>query len=116
MSDMNKVASRYIAMWNEPDAALRRKATADLFAPDAVHYTHDQEVRGHHAREERVTTAYGCTGDGLVPTARDRTVVPSRRLRPRPHLGAGPQPFRCQFSVRGVTVAMRVSLAGLRMK
>lgn len=58
MSDLNQFAARYIAMWNEPDTELRRKAIAELFAPDAVHYTPAQEVHGHHELEERVTTAY----------------------------------------------------------
>jgi hypothetical protein len=38
MSDLNDFARRYIAVWNEPDAALRRKAIIELFAPDAAHY------------------------------------------------------------------------------
>ena len=58
MSDLNDFARRYIAMWNEPDADLRRKAIADLFAPDAAHYTPSQEVHGHTELEVRVTAAY----------------------------------------------------------
>ncbi|MGW2516860.1 nuclear transport factor 2 family protein [Streptomyces sp. NPDC001617] len=58
MTDLNDFAARYIAMWNEPDAELRRKAISELFAPDAAHYTPAQEVHGHDELQERITTAY----------------------------------------------------------
>jgi hypothetical protein len=58
MSDLNAFARRYIAMWNEPDADLRRKVIAELFAPDAAHYTPSQEIHGHAKLEARITTAY----------------------------------------------------------
>ena len=58
MSDLNTFAHRYIAMWNEPDAGQRRKAIAELFAPDAAHYTPSQEIHGHAELEVRITTAY----------------------------------------------------------
>jgi SnoaL-like domain len=58
MTDLNEFARRYIAVWNEPDPKLRRLAIAELFAPDAVHYTPSQEVRGHAELEARITTAY----------------------------------------------------------
>lgn len=58
MKDPNDFARRYIAMWNEPDAELRRRAIAELFAPDSVHYTPTQEARGHAQLEARVTAAY----------------------------------------------------------
>ncbi|TKA03307.1 nuclear transport factor 2 family protein [Actinacidiphila oryziradicis] len=58
MIDLNEFATRYIALWNEPDAGARRRAIAELFAPEAAHYTPAQEVHGHAELEERVTTAY----------------------------------------------------------
>jgi hypothetical protein len=58
LNDLNEFAGRYIALWNEPDADLRRKAVTDLFAPDAAHYTPSREVHGHDQFQERVTTAY----------------------------------------------------------
>ncbi|MCX4750416.1 nuclear transport factor 2 family protein [Kitasatospora sp. NBC_01287] len=57
-SDPNAFVERYIALWNEPDAELRRKRIADLFAPDAAHFTPSQEVRGHAELEVRVTKAF----------------------------------------------------------
>ncbi|MDX3225997.1 nuclear transport factor 2 family protein [Streptomyces sp. ME19-01-6] len=58
MSDLNEFATRYIALWNEPDPHARRKAITELFAPETAHYTPTQEVHGHAAMEERVTIAY----------------------------------------------------------
>ncbi|MFJ8825493.1 nuclear transport factor 2 family protein [Streptomyces sp. NPDC102467] len=56
--NLNEFATRYIAMWNEPDPGLRSKAIEELFAPEARHYTPAQEVRGRAEMEERVGTAY----------------------------------------------------------
>ncbi|GAA1366089.1 nuclear transport factor 2 family protein [Streptomyces beijiangensis] len=56
--NLNAFATRYIAMWNEPDPGLRSKAIAELFAPGAQHYTPAQEVHGRAELEERVGTAY----------------------------------------------------------
>lgn len=58
MSDLNEFAERYIAVWNEPNAELRRKGIAELFAPDVAHYTPSQEVHGHAQLEVRIGTAY----------------------------------------------------------
>jgi hypothetical protein len=58
MNDLNEYARRYIALWNQPDPTLRRTAIAELFAPDAAHYTPSQEVHGLAELEVRITTAY----------------------------------------------------------
>ena len=58
MNDLNELACRYIAVWNEPDPQLRRTAIAQLFAPNAVHYTPSQEVHGLAELEVRIATAY----------------------------------------------------------
>ena len=58
MTDLNAFAESYIAMWNEPDPQRRREAIAELFAPDAAHYTPSQEVHGHAELETRITSAY----------------------------------------------------------
>ena len=52
-------AARYVAVWNEPDAAARRAAVAELWTPDATEFV-DGGTR-HHGHEEltdRVTEAY----------------------------------------------------------
>ncbi|MDH6135469.1 hypothetical protein P3T37_004884 [Kitasatospora sp. MAA4] len=58
LNDLNAFAERYIAVWNEPDAELRRKGIAALFAADSVHYTPSQEVRGHAELDVRITKAF----------------------------------------------------------
>ena len=58
MNDLNDLARRYVAVWNEPDAAVRRDMIAKLFASDAAHYTPSLEVHGHAELEVRITTSY----------------------------------------------------------
>ena len=73
--DALELVRRYVAVWNEPDAELRRKAIHDLWAEDGVHILQPpREIRqaaaglgfpstilqacGHEALEVRVTRAY----------------------------------------------------------
>ena len=74
--DPRRLADRYLALWNEPDAAVRRGLIRELWAPDGGQVLVDppQEVReaaerlrfsvpplevhGHEALEARVTRAY----------------------------------------------------------
>jgi hypothetical protein len=76
VTELNELVERWIALWNEPDAAMRRQALEDLWAPDTVQVLADppQEVRdaaanlrfgaptfevhGLDALEARVTRAY----------------------------------------------------------
>ncbi|WP_406091268.1 nuclear transport factor 2 family protein [Streptomyces sp. NBC_01013] len=55
---LNAIAHRYIAMWNEPDPALRRALVEELFAPDCVHFTPSREVRGRADMVARVAAAH----------------------------------------------------------
>lgn len=69
------LVNRYVALWAEPDAFLRRKAVEHLWAPDGEHILKPpQEIRetaaqlgfpgatlaarGHHELEARVARAY----------------------------------------------------------
>lgn len=52
------LVQRYVALWNEPDADLRRAAIASLWRPDGAHYVKEREARGYAALEQRVTGAY----------------------------------------------------------
>ena len=54
MSDAQQLADRYAAVWNETDSAARRKAIADLWAPDGLHYVDTREARGYAALEQRI--------------------------------------------------------------
>ncbi len=77
MIDINprELVGRYVAVWNEPDAELRRKAIHDLWTENGVHILQPPqeirkaaaglgftsttlEARGYDALEVRVTRAY----------------------------------------------------------
>lgn len=70
-----ELANRYVAVWNEPDAGVRRKAVEALWTEDGVHLleppeeiveratgigvTASLQARGHEELINRVSTAYG---------------------------------------------------------
>lgn len=76
MTNINELADRYLAQWNESDPALRHKLIHKLWAEDGAQILVDPpedlrnaasnlnfpipvlEVRGHHALERRVDRAY----------------------------------------------------------
>ncbi|WP_420323415.1 hypothetical protein [Kribbella pittospori] len=78
MSDVKnlaeELADRYVAVWNEPDPVVRRKAVEELWTEDGVHLLEPPEemvtraaeigvvaaleARGHEALSRRVTRAY----------------------------------------------------------
>jgi hypothetical protein len=49
---------RYMALWNEPDAEIRRRTIEELWAPDAANYTTSKAAVGYAALDARVTAAY----------------------------------------------------------
>jgi hypothetical protein len=71
-----EISSRYVALWNEPDAGRRRRMIAELWAEDGRHIlqppqeilaiaaqpgigmTAILEARGHEEIEARATSAY----------------------------------------------------------
>ncbi|MFI6595741.1 nuclear transport factor 2 family protein [Nonomuraea sp. NPDC050536] len=56
--DIEQFVNRYVAVWNEPDAGLRRQAVEELWAGDGVEYVETAEFRGHDALEARIAEAY----------------------------------------------------------
>lgn len=54
MSEAQQLADRYADVWNATDAVARRKAIAELWAPDGLHYVRTLEARGHEALEKRI--------------------------------------------------------------
>ena len=74
MEDVNQLAGRYVAVWNQPDAARRRAAVAEVWTDDAVHLLEPPEdaraaaaalainpvfaARGHAELLARVARAY----------------------------------------------------------
>ena len=58
MTKVVELVDRYVAVWNEPDAALRREGIAALWAEDGAHFTPSLEARGYQALKARVGGAY----------------------------------------------------------
>jgi hypothetical protein len=55
---LNTLAERYVAVWNEPDAPLRRQRIAELWTPDGANFTKSLEARGYEALEARVRASH----------------------------------------------------------
>jgi hypothetical protein len=54
MSSLETLGKRYVDVWNETDEEKRRKAIADLWVPDGVHFVKTMEARGYDELEKRV--------------------------------------------------------------
>jgi hypothetical protein len=52
------IAARYTAVWNEPDAILRRCAIAELWASSGVEFVEGTQFRGHNELDARIAHAY----------------------------------------------------------
>lgn len=58
ITDVGQIVQRYAAVWNEPDAAARKRAVAELWAPDGVEFVEGAQFRGHDGLVDRVSEAY----------------------------------------------------------
>jgi hypothetical protein len=76
VKDLHELVDRYVGLWNEPDADVRRQLIRELWAPDGAQVLVDPpqeirdaadrlkfavpplEVHGYDALEARVTRAY----------------------------------------------------------
>ncbi len=59
MNDVNlEFVERYVALWNEPAAEVRRRTIEQLWAPDGANYTQSMQAVGYDALDRRVTSAY----------------------------------------------------------
>jgi hypothetical protein len=58
MTEFNDFAARYVAVWNEQDPDLRRKAIARLWGVDARYYNRRTEYTGQKAIERAVTESH----------------------------------------------------------
>lgn len=56
--DFNGLVDRYIATWNEADAASRRRTVRAMWTEDGVHRSKTMEARGHDALEARSGGTY----------------------------------------------------------
>jgi hypothetical protein len=57
-SELNEFVDRYIAVWHESDAELRRRGVASLWAEDGGYANEVSECFGHAAIEEVVAAAH----------------------------------------------------------
>lgn len=58
MDNPQDLASRYVAVWNETDAARRRLQIAELWETTGRHYVGEREVRGYEALETRIRESH----------------------------------------------------------
>jgi hypothetical protein len=59
MTETADIIDRYVAVWNEPDPALRRTAISAIWAPGGAEFLEaGTQYRGHEELAERVTRAY----------------------------------------------------------
>lgn len=65
MSDVTELVQRYLAAWNETDAAARRAVLADVFAEDAVYTDPLASVRGRDGLDATIAAVQAQFG-GLV--------------------------------------------------
>jgi hypothetical protein len=56
--DIAAIVARYLAVWNEPDAAARRAAIAGIWMPDATEFVHEVHFHGQEELEARVIRAH----------------------------------------------------------
>ncbi|MEU8797492.1 nuclear transport factor 2 family protein [Spirillospora sp. NPDC048819] len=67
--ESSELVARHMAIWNEPDASLRRRGVVAIYAPDAVLACHPLDpVCGHAAIVERMAGLRGPSG----PVAAER--------------------------------------------
>ena len=55
---LDAFAARYVLLWNEPDAAARRRQIEALWIPDGANLTRTLEARGYDALEARVRASW----------------------------------------------------------
>ncbi|MGK5672838.1 nuclear transport factor 2 family protein [Micromonospora sp. URMC 106] len=65
MSDMNELVQRYLAAWNETDAAARQAVLAEVLAEDATYTDPLVSVQGRDGLDATIAAVQGQFG-GLV--------------------------------------------------
>ena len=58
MEQAQEIANRYIAVWHESDAQIRRDLIARLWVEDGLHYVGEREAHGYDALEKRIIGSY----------------------------------------------------------
>ena len=52
------LGQRYVEVWNEPDAELRRRRVDALWSPDGTHYVRTLVAHGHEQLAQRVASSH----------------------------------------------------------
>ena len=79
MNHAQQLAERYVAAWNEPDAARRRAAITRLWTADGQHYVDTRQAIGYAALEQRIRGSH--EKDVVGAGNRFPAVQDARRLR-----------------------------------
>jgi hypothetical protein len=58
MTDLETLVQTFVSVWNESDAAQRTETVQRLWRADGRHLMGGQDVRGHAALTERVTSSH----------------------------------------------------------
>ncbi len=70
------IVTRYVAVWSEPDARLRRTAITELWATEGIEFVEAAQFRGHEELDARITHAYTeFVGSGKYAVAQADDVV-----------------------------------------
>jgi hypothetical protein len=109
MSDMNELIQRYLAAWNETDAAARREVLAEVFAEDAVYTDPLASVPGRDGLDATIAAVQGQFG-GLVFSLDGAVDAHHNIARFTWHLGPeGAEPIVIGFDVAVVGADGRIS-------
>ena len=83
-NDPNELAERYTAVWMEPDSDRRRKAIADIWSEDAIHFLQRTPRSQGHAAQRIVGNRHRQAGG--VP--QDKVEIAEKRLAQPVRVGA----------------------------
>ena len=79
MTDAQRLADRYVTVWNETDPQKRREAIACLWVTNGLHYVDTREARGYAALEQRIAGSH--EKNVRINRNRFRAVQNARALR-----------------------------------
>jgi hypothetical protein len=75
-TELEAITSRYLAVWSEPDAVVRRQLLTAIWPSDGVEFVDGAQFRGYDELEARITEAYEQfvgSGKYTVANANDAT-------------------------------------------
>jgi hypothetical protein len=82
LKQAEELADRYVAVWNEPDADVRRKAVEQLWTEDGVHLLEPPEEVVKRADELAISATFEARGHAelvrRVSRAYDEFVAPGQ--------------------------------------